>query len=50
MRYLNLKNFRYNESSIKLEIVRENSSDIIKLEQLSSGEKQINLLTFIRWR
>ena len=39
--YLNLKNFRYNESSIKLEIVRENSSDIIKLEQLSSGEKQI---------
>ncbi|WP_299670138.1 AAA family ATPase [uncultured Polaribacter sp.] len=40
-KYLNLKNFRYNESSIKLEIIRENSSDIIKLEQLSSGEKQI---------
>jgi predicted ATPase len=39
--YLNLKNFRYNESSIKLEIVRENSTDVIKLEQLSSGEKQI---------
>jgi ABC-type lipoprotein export system ATPase subunit len=40
-RYLNFKNFRYNESSIKLDIIRENSSDIIKLEQLSSGEKQI---------
>ncbi len=40
-KYLNLKNFKYNESSIKLEIVRENSTDIIKLEQLSSGEKQI---------
>lgn len=40
-RYLNLKNFKYNESSIKLEIIREKSSDIIKLEQLSSGEKQI---------
>ncbi|QXP54139.1 AAA family ATPase [Cellulophaga sp. HaHa_2_1] len=39
--YLNLKNFRYNESSVKLDIVRENSNTIIELEQLSSGEKQI---------
>lgn len=40
-KYLNLKNFRYNESSIKLEIIRENTDNNIKLEQLSSGEKQI---------
>lgn len=39
--YLNLKQFVYDESSVTLDIIRNNSSDIIKLEQLSSGEKQI---------
>jgi predicted ATPase len=43
--YLNLKNFYYNESSVKLEIIRDNSEDsenrIIDLNHLSSGEKQI---------
>jgi predicted ATPase len=39
--YLNLKNFRYNESSVKLGVYRENSKTEIELEQLSSGEKQI---------
>lgn len=39
--YLNLKKFKYDESSISLEIFRENSFDKIELEQLSSGEKQI---------
>ena len=44
-KYLNLKNFYYNESSVKLEIIRDNSenseSKIIDLNHLSSGEKQI---------
>ncbi|WP_291050590.1 MULTISPECIES: AAA family ATPase [unclassified Empedobacter] len=39
--YLNFKKFDYDESSISLKIVRENSDDIIELDQLSSGEKQI---------
>ncbi|WP_159478611.1 AAA family ATPase [Chryseobacterium sp. 18068] len=39
--YLNLKQFIYDESSISLQIFRNNSSDEIELEQLSSGEKQI---------
>jgi energy-coupling factor transporter ATP-binding protein EcfA2 len=40
-KYLNLKQFIYNESAVSLKIFRENSTDIIDLEQLSSGEKQI---------
>lgn len=44
-KYLNLKNFHYNESSVKLEIIRDNSenseSKVIDLNHLSSGEKQI---------
>jgi DNA repair exonuclease SbcCD ATPase subunit len=41
-RYLNLKNFYYNESSVRLEIIRDNSDgEIIDLNHLSSGEKQI---------
>ena len=39
--YLNLKQFRYDESSVSLDIFRNNTTDIIELEQLSSGEKQI---------
>lgn len=40
-KYLNFKQFFYDESLISLNIFRENSKDIILLEQLSSGEKQI---------
>ena len=40
-KYLNLKQFVYDESSISLQIFRNNSPDEIELEQLSSGEKQI---------
>jgi len=40
-RYLNFKQFIYDESSITLNIFRDGSNDIIQLEQLSSGEKQI---------
>lgn len=40
-KYLNLKQFVYDESSISLQIFRNNSFDEIELEQLSSGEKQI---------
>jgi len=40
-RYLNFKQFIYDESSITLNIIRDDSNDIIQLEQLSSGEKQI---------
>ncbi len=39
--YLNRKNFHYNESEISLEIFRENTREIVDLDQLSSGEKQI---------
>jgi len=39
--YLMLKKFHYDESSVKVYIQRNNSTDIIKLDQLSSGEKQI---------
>jgi Ca2+-binding EF-hand superfamily protein len=39
--YLNLKSFRYNESSVKLGVYRENSKTEIELDKLSSGEKQI---------
>ncbi|MCS4167645.1 AAA family ATPase [Sphingobacterium sp. BIGb0116] len=39
--YLNSKKFVYDESSISLNIYREKSDEIILLEQLSSGEKQI---------
>jgi len=39
--YLNFKQFIYDESSISLKIYREDSNDVILLEQLSSGEKQI---------
>ncbi|MGJ8760735.1 MAG: AAA family ATPase [Polaribacter sp.] len=39
--YLNRKNFHYNESEISLEIFRENTKEVVDLDQLSSGEKQI---------
>lgn len=40
-KYLNLKQFIYDESSVTLKIFRVNANDEIELEQLSSGEKQI---------
>ena len=40
-KYLVDKEFRYNESAIELNIYRNNTSDIVKLNNLSSGEKQI---------
>ena len=39
--YLVDKEFRYNESSVSLKIFRENTNDIVELNKLSSGEKQI---------
>jgi predicted ATP-binding protein involved in virulence len=39
--YLVDKDFRYNESSVSLKIYRENTTDIVELDKLSSGEKQI---------
>ncbi len=39
--YLVDKEFRYNESSVSLRIFRENTNDIVELNKLSSGEKQI---------
>ncbi len=39
--YLNFKQFVYNESTVKIDIFHSNSEIPIKLDQLSSGEKQI---------
>lgn len=39
--YLNDKHFNYNQSTLNLEIILDNGKDVIKLTQLSSGEKQI---------
>ena len=39
--YLVDKEFRYDESSVSLKIYREGTNDIVKLNKLSSGEKQI---------
>lgn len=39
--YLTDKKFYYDESSISLDILREKNQNIVDLEQLSSGEKQI---------
>lgn len=35
------KKYHYNESEVSLNIFRENSNEIVGLNQLSSGEKQI---------
>ncbi len=40
-KYLNRKQFHFNESEVKLEIFRDNTQDVVDLNQLSSGEKQI---------
>jgi len=39
--YLVDKEFRYDESSVSLKIYREGTDDIVELNKLSSGEKQI---------
>ena len=39
--YLVDKEFRYDESSVSLKIYREKTNDIVSLNKLSSGEKQI---------
>ena len=39
--YLVDKEFRYDESSVSLRIYREGTDDIVELNKLSSGEKQI---------
>jgi predicted ATPase len=40
--YLNKKQFRFNESEVKIEIIREGTiNTVVELDQLSSGEKQI---------
>lgn len=39
--YLVDKEFRYNESSVSLKIYREGTDDVVELNKLSSGEKQI---------
>ncbi|MUP39872.1 AAA family ATPase [Labilibaculum euxinus] len=39
--YLNRKAFVYDESQVSLKILRENSSESVELDYLSSGEKQI---------
>lgn len=39
--YLNRKSFVYNESQVSLKIIRENSTESVELDYLSSGEKQI---------
>lgn len=39
--YLEDKEFRYNESSVAIEIFRRGTNDIVALNKLSSGEKQI---------
>jgi len=40
-KYLVDKQFRYDESSVDLDIYRNNTDDIVNLNKLSSGEKQI---------
>lgn len=40
-KYLGDKHFNYDESSVSVKIFRNNSSDIVLLNKLSSGEKQI---------
>jgi len=40
-KYLGDKEFRYNESTVAIEIFRINTNDIVSLNKLSSGEKQI---------
>lgn len=40
-RYLNKKSFYYDESAVTLNIIRNENSEIIDLDMLSSGEKQI---------
>ena len=40
-KYLVDKEFRYNESAVELNIYRHNTNEIVELNKLSSGEKQI---------
>lgn len=39
--YLEDKEFRYNESSVEIEVYRKNTDETVSLDKLSSGEKQI---------
>lgn len=39
--YLEDKEFRYNESSVSIDVYRKGTSDVVFLKKLSSGEKQI---------
>jgi predicted ATPase len=40
-KYLVSKQMRFNESSVTLDVIREKTGKAVKLNQLSSGEKQI---------
>ncbi|OFX26677.1 MAG: hypothetical protein A2041_00995 [Bacteroidetes bacterium GWA2_31_9b] len=40
-KYLEDKEFRYNESAVKIAVYRKGTDDDVKLNKLSSGEKQI---------
>ena len=40
-KYLVKKNFKYDESNLKLDLINDRNGEIISIEKLSSGEKQL---------